>query len=337
MTAQPEETVLLIEAETNGVPRMSWCFPSIGDANIGVLAARAQLTGGNLLSGPIFTWFRWKSTWYYALARDRRSEDDVVDISVPRFAVVIGSSLFDPERYCAMLEVMMRAFNEEGSPIALLQRVLTIATKGSASAAGGPDFVCSKFHPDTAKLACAFSRMIKLLGAEGTAAVWAAVLLRMRVVVHAPDVAALLDAIRCIPLLVTHRSVWERLRPLCALETAQLDELSSVAGYISGFTDSKVAGRPELYDVFVDAQSGELKLGEKAAVLQLPSSLVGEVKDALQKGAASTDGGAKPLVDALASKTAEMVKLAANAPTANAEWAEFLAQLQQAEAVGASA
>ena len=274
MSGIPDECVVLIEAESPG-PRLSWCFPSIGDAAdaVSVLAARAQLLGGPLTK-PTFVWFRWKSKFYYALAKERHKNDLLLSDDVKRYAVLVGSPVFDPERYQAMLQVLMRAYCAEWSPIALLQRVLTLATKGVASAPGGADFHRKSYSAETAKTACPLGAMIKRIGAEGIATLWAAILLRARVAVVAEEPMAQLDVLRCLPLLATQRSAWESLRPLCALEPPQLEELQRAGGYVAGFV------------TFVP----------------------------VKKGSASMEGGEKALADALAAKTVEILAHKGNAP-----------------------
>ena len=104
---------------------------------------------------------------------------------------------------------------------------------------------------------------------------------------------------------------------------------------MGGFLDSAVASKPELYDVWVDAKKGEVRTSATGKHLVLPPSLVSVVKDALKQGASSMEGGEKPLVDALAAKTAELI--AADAASSDPEWSDFLSRLQQAEAIGAAA
>jgi len=332
-----DESVALIEMEGAG-PRLSWCFPSMGDADgaLSLLSRRAQLLA-EPLTKPTFVWFVFRSRFFYSLARERREDDTAVHASVPRFAIIIASTIFDPERYGAMMPVLMRAYSAEGSPIAILQRMLTIATKGNATApGGGTDFHRSKFDPENAKLACPFGALIKRVGAEGTATLWAAMLLRARIVVVAEEVPSQLDVLRCLPLLVKQRNAWSSLRPLSSLSAEDLAELQGLGGFAAGFTDAAIASKADAYDVLVDAKSGRVQRSAAGSHLALPASLVTEVKEALKQGAASMAGGEAPLVDALAAKTAELVALATS-DAAHDEWSHFLEKLRQAEAVGAAA
>lgn len=182
------EVIALLEHDISGV-RPSWVFPQLERGRtIDILASRAQLLGSPL-SKPTFVWSRWNSTWWYSLARERAEGADVVHSTVSRFAIVVGSPVFDPERYSAMLTVLMRAFDsEQGSPLALLQRVLSIATKGSAAAPGGADFVRSRFDNSMVRRSCPFSAMLRQVGSKGAATLWTAMLLRARIAVFAPEV-----------------------------------------------------------------------------------------------------------------------------------------------------
>ena len=154
MPAQRPDAVGLLEREISG-PRLSWVFPTFGDANdqIESLAKSAGL-GDDPIVGNQFVVQRRKGMWYYSLARDRHEGSDAVHSTVSRFAVLIQSHSFDPVRYEALLIVMLRGFNaEEGSPLALLQRLLSVATKGSASAPGGANFMAATYATPKYELA----------------------------------------------------------------------------------------------------------------------------------------------------------------------------------------
>ena len=222
-----------------------------------VLASRAQLLAPSPSSPPTFTFFRVGSTWYYSLARDRKAsnEEDVVHPVVSRFAVFLGAATFHPERYEALLHVLLRAFEaESGSPLALLQRVLSVSTKGIASAPGGADFVASKFGSslDDESLAGSLSHAVQRLGAAACATLWAAMMLRCRVAVYKEsDAAAVLAVVRALPLLTWHRRRWEVLgrAALRASLADEIQELNSAGTFVAGFTDPAILERSELYDV----------------------------------------------------------------------------------------
>ena len=112
---------------------------------------------------------------------------------------MICAADFHPERYHALLQVLLCAFETEGgSPLSLLQQILSVSTKGSAAAPGGGDYVASKYaDASAARLACPFGATLRRLGVEGSATLWAAVLLRARVVVYASDAGSVLSILRC--------------------------------------------------------------------------------------------------------------------------------------------
>lgn len=350
-------TVALVEHDPSG-KRLSWVFPAQGDMDVAVIAARAQLSEDKPLSEkvPTFAWSRWRSQWYYTLARERKPTDqpDVVHAAVSRFAIVLGSPLFDPERYHSLLQVLLRAFEgESGSPLALLQRVLSMSTKGSASAPLGPDFVASKFDAAAARLACPLGQTLRALGTENAATLWAAMLLRARIAVYHPGgVGPLLSLVRCLPLLAWHRPRWEgTLRGLCSLsEAADLADLEQAGSLAAGFVEPEVLDMPQLYDVLIDARPAKggggdevtLKLMPSAAGLAPPPKVrkqIGKVLDSMGEGVPTIE-----LVEALAAKTAEFLEKAAEVAAMEPDEADaslpegvgpFLRRLNEADGVGA--
>lgn len=361
-------TVGLLEVDPSG-PRVSWVFPSLQGKEdmVRVLASRAQLLAPSPSSPPTFTFFRVGSTWYYSLARDRKAsnEEDVVHPVVSRFAVFLGAATFHPERYEALLHVLLRAFEaESGSPLALLQRVLSVSTKGIASAPGGADFVASKFGSslDDESLAGSLSHAVQRLGAAACATLWAAMMLRCRVAVYKEsDAAAVLAVVRALPLLTWHRRRWEVLMPLCGLSLAdEIQELNSAGTFVAGFTDPAILERSELYDVLVcldgsgrvsgaetpqlpprQPPSTLLKLTASGAHLQLPTPIRAEVEAALGSDSGSSSG----ILGRLEGVTARMLEMARDGATSDGGASDagdrsdaiFLRRLLDAEGIGASA
>ena len=346
-----ELIVGLLELDT--APRASWVFPALGDQNVDVLAARAQLAEGVPIgSSPVFAFSRSNDMWFFTLARDRKppGEADVVHAAVSRFAIFLGSSVFDPERYEALLRVLLRAFEAEGgSPLALLQRVLSVHTKGSASAPGGSDFVASRFDAAAARVACPFTAVLRSVGVEGAATLWGAMLLKARIAVYGPDVRGLLAAVRTLPLFAWHRARWEVLRPLCALtHPSELDDLKGAGTFVAGFLDGDIAERAELYDVLFDVKSGEVRLSPGAAFVAPPPAIAKEIAAALKKGfaaAAGGEGGAggetRAIADALSDRTVAILARAREGGGGGGEGADdaevgaYLARLIEAEGMGA--
>ena len=280
-----------------------------------------------------------KGSWYYTIARDRKDSEDVVHTAVPRFALLIGASHFHPERYTALLRVLLRAFDSEGgSPLALLQRVLSVSTKGSAEAPGGESFVASKFAAawSDEALSSSLAATVKQVGAAGCATLWAAMMLRARVAVYAESAKPCLSLVRTLPLLAWHRKRWEVLIPLVGSLDApeELEELSHAGTFAAGFTDARVLDRTDLFDVIVDARSGAVRLTPSGARLQPPASVASELEAALKRG-----GG---LLGALEGLTARLLERGRQAPAGGAGGEEsgegaFLRLLLEAEGIGAGA
>jgi hypothetical protein len=341
---QQSGDLLVALVEVDAAPRISWCFPAweIDATGVNILASRVQLVGDDEpSSSPSFVFSRWNGMWLYSLSRARKPAD-VVHENVSRFAIVLGSTTFDPERNHALLVVLLRAFEAEGgSPLALLQRVLSVSTKGSASAPGGADFVASRFDPLAACLACPFAATLRRIGAEGAATLWAAMTLRARVVVHGEELGEVLELVRTLPLFAWQRSRWEVLRPICTLDhPEELDELNTSGSFVAGFTDPRVLDKTGLYDVLVDGKAGEVRVSPGAAYLKPPALVAREVTKALAQGAAAAEkrggGGAaeRLIAEALAEKTVALLGLSHEGKV-EGEDGVFLARLVEAEGIGA--
>ena len=276
--------------------------------------------------------------------------------AVSRFAIWIASHTFDPERNHALLRLLLAAFEagdsaEGGSPLSLLQHVLSVSTRGSATI-GGASFVASKFDAAAARLACPLGATLAELGAEGATTLWSAMLLRARVCVyHSGGVAPLLALVRCLPLLVWHRGRWEgALRGLCCASEEELAVLQAAGSLAAGFVDPAILERPQLYDVIVDAREGKgggqsisVKLTPSGSSLCPPAAVAREVAKALEAvpPAAST----QEVVEALSAKTSELLAKAEEVAlqTGSDEAglpegvAAFLRRLHEAEGLGAGA
>ena len=79
MAAADDVTVGLLEYDPAG-PRLSWVFPSRGEMDVGLIAARAQLL--QPLASPAFVWSRHRGMWYYSLA-SKRATGLSLSLSIP--------------------------------------------------------------------------------------------------------------------------------------------------------------------------------------------------------------------------------------------------------------
>ena len=116
MAAADDVTVGLLEYDPAG-PRLSWVFPSRGDMDVGLIAARAQLL--QPLASPAFVWSRHRGMWYYSLASKRGTASLSLDPS-------LGLSSVSP------------------NPLALIHTRTTLLRRGEAAGGGERLRACSR-------------------------------------------------------------------------------------------------------------------------------------------------------------------------------------------------
>jgi hypothetical protein len=150
------------------------------------------------------------SMWVYSLRVDRGSEGWARPRGRSAVLHLLADS-FHPERWGALAEVLAHRYGGGGSSDELLRLFLEAQTTGKVGAAWSEGLWSNgSALTSGGKLAS----VTKLLG-DGAVVIWAALLLRRRVMVLAPSPADLCVALRALPLFVAHRgkSEWDWLRP----------------------------------------------------------------------------------------------------------------------------
>jgi len=127
--------------------------------------------------------------------------------------VHVLTSEYHPERWLALAELLARRSAAGATPLDLQAAYLDAATDGAAMAGEwrADAFAGAAALTESSRLAA----VLRLLGRD-LPVVWAALLLRRRVVVYAGLAGDVCAAVRSLPLLVAHRgkNEWDRVRPL---------------------------------------------------------------------------------------------------------------------------
>ena len=114
-------------------------------------------------------------------------------------------------------------------------------------------------------LASSVKSLVATLGQESIY-LWHAVLCKKKVIMYSASPERLQHAVRAVPLLVWHRnSLWSALRPMVNLDSmVELADLKTTPTYVAGFTDANVRGHEELYDLWIDLDTGVSTISDKA-------------------------------------------------------------------------
>jgi hypothetical protein len=171
--------------------------------------------------------------------------------AVDQFNVTLLSKSFNPEKYAALLQILVDQYAATGEPTSILQAYLSVYTTGSFS--GPKDSWNSSMYPDNRALisGCSIKETVSMFGME-IVLLWNALVLKKRVVMYCDSMEELQQLARVLPQFVWHRQDWDVLRPFVTAKKAEVQELISAGVYIAGFTDSSVRSNEQLYDVFVD-------------------------------------------------------------------------------------
>jgi hypothetical protein len=109
--------------------------------------------------------------------------------------------------YGSLAKVFADAYKKTGSPIAVLQCFLRALTSGSVLTWNREDYPARN-----ALIATSIKDIIRLFGIE-IILLWAALMMKKRVVVYCDRISTLLRVIRAFPLFIWHRRDWDLLRP----------------------------------------------------------------------------------------------------------------------------
>ncbi|ETV91827.1 hypothetical protein H310_13656 [Aphanomyces invadans] len=236
----------------------TWVYPSVPKDHLQVLLHRINMDAPR----PDKFFVKFQDAWVYA------SHPLVATEAV----VVVASKCFDPEKYAALLDVLVGEFEAaSSSPLALLRVYLELLTAGQyTNPSTNVSFVWNKNqaiapYVPTAYTLQTFMHMFQ----DDSAIVWLAILAKKRVVVVSDTVDELLETTRCLPQFAWHRQDWNILRPFTRLTRAELHDLDAIGVYIAGVlvADLVQASAPPPYDVLVDVSKRSVVVAEGAAGL----------------------------------------------------------------------
>ena len=208
MAASEITSVALIEYDTNDDVMLAWTYPGVSPEQQQLLIARAEMTEETNVP---FSFGKYKGDWHYIYTVDVEPDSDVLQ-DVQSVSLCVLATAFNPEKYYALLKILASEYLVNGEAVYIMQNILKCITKGSC----GPKedtWEFSKFVNKHAYLAnCSLKKIVKKFGLHSIL-LWAATMLRKRVVVLGPDWESVFVIVRALPPFVWHRQNWDILWP----------------------------------------------------------------------------------------------------------------------------
>ncbi|XP_035609847.1 DENN domain-containing protein 10-like [Oncorhynchus keta] len=262
--AAPETQLMLsvglIEKDVNADTLWVWCYPSVSAELREVLLSKCCLRQDSRgLHTFVFGQFR--RTWYY-ISTVAVQEPTALK-KVTHFSIVVTTKDFNPEKYAAFSRVLCRMYIKHGSPVKMMEGYIAVLTKGFCQSDENGSFLIKDYDVRKAYLAGSVKDVVSQFGME-TIILYTALMLKKRIVVHHPQVEALLEFTRALPALTWHRKDWSILHPYVHLTDSELENLRTCTGYVAGFVDPEVSNRSDLFDVYVNLPDSEITISQSA-------------------------------------------------------------------------
>ena len=176
------ESVLVVERDDNGDVLVSWRYPNVDTADEKVVIARSGLEQG-LPEASSFSFSKFRARYFYSWV--------IVPGSgrVRAFCVTLVAGELWPEKYGALCRLFAKQLAAAATPTPVLQSFLSALTRGRASAGleGVPEWEAAQFNIKASYLAGSLPQLVRDLGAEGAALLYAAMLMKKRVAVYSPN------------------------------------------------------------------------------------------------------------------------------------------------------
>ncbi len=201
--------MIILERDNHGDVLVAWRYPNVDPLDEKVICSRSFLESG-VPSQSSFSFSRFRSRYFYSWV--------IVPGAGPRvtaFCVTLVATDLWPEKHGALCRLFAKQLQQNPSPTAVLQSFLSALTLGKASAAG-VEWEAASFNIKASFLAGSLPQMVRDLGSDGSALLYAAMLTRKRVAVVSSSLVPLLRLVRTSPQLVWHRQCWDVLHPLVA-------------------------------------------------------------------------------------------------------------------------
>ncbi|XP_029525686.1 DENN domain-containing protein 10-like [Oncorhynchus nerka] len=305
--AAPETQLMLsvglIEKDVNADTLWVWCYPSVSAELREVLLSKCCLRQDSRgLHTFVFGQFR--RTWYYISTVE--VQEPTALKKVTHFSIVVTTKDFNPEKYAAFSRVLCRMYIKHGSPVKMMEGYIAVLTKGVCQSDENGSFLIKDYDVRKAYLAGSVKDVVSQFGME-TIILYTALMLKKRIVVHHPQVEALLEFTRALPALTWHRKDWSILHPYVHLTDSELENLRTCTGYIAGFVDPEVSNRSDLFDVYVNLPDSEITISQSAKEAMSMGKLHKDIGLVIVQSAENADRTDGQIIKDISIKTREIL------------------------------
>ncbi|XP_055757910.1 DENN domain-containing protein 10-like [Salvelinus fontinalis] len=305
--AAPETQLMLsvglIEKDVNADTLWVWCYPSVSAELREVLLSKCCLRQDSRgLHTFVFGQFR--RTWYYISTVE--VQEPTALKKVTHFSTVVTAKDFNPEKYAAFSRVLCRMYIKHGSPVKMMEGYIAVLTKGICQSDENGSFLIKDYDVRKAYLAGSVKDVVSQFGME-TIILYTALMLKKRIVVHHPQVEALLEFTRALPALTWHRKDWSILHPYVHLTDSELENLRTCTGYVAGFVDPEVSNRSDLFDVYVNLPDSEITISQSAKEAMSMGKLHKDIGLVIVQSAENADRTDGQIIKDISIKTREIL------------------------------
>nr|XP_046213877.1 DENN domain-containing protein 10-like [Oncorhynchus gorbuscha] len=305
--AAPETQLMLsvglIEKDVNADTLWVWCYPSVSAELREVLLSKCCLRQDSRgLHTFVFGQFR--RTWYYISTVE--VQEPTALKKVTHFSIVVTTKDFNPEKYAAFNRVLCRMYIKHGSPVKMMEGYIAVLTKGFCQSDENGFFLIKDYDVRKAYLAGSVKDVVSQFGME-TIILYTALMLKKRIVVHHPQVEALLEFTRALPALTWHRKDWSILHPYVHLTDSELENLRTCTGYVAGFVDPEVSNRSDLFDVYVNLPDSEITISQSAKEAMSMGKLHKDIGLVIVQSAENADRTDGQIIKDISIKTREIL------------------------------
>lgn len=227
---------------------------------------------------------------------------------VESVSLCLVSKIYNPEKYEAMINILIEQYLTTGDPTKLLEGYLSVYTTGKFSK-GKLSFDMDSYVDSKAMIAGSCLKDIsRMLGVDAVV-LWNAVLLKKRILVVCDNLPKLLAVVRTLPQLAWHRKDWSILRPLVSSDQEYLDDLASCGVFIAGTTDPTLStAASTLFDVVFSVLDRRVIVAESVAADMRMGSVHRDISQILTDAESNPEMSDQDLIKAVAVKTEKMVK-----------------------------
>jgi len=291
----------VLEKDVNGDVLPVWAYPEATSELEAILLLRSGLKQETI---PLpFTFSKYKNEWIYILVQVNKEQKTLPQCTA--YAICLITTDFCPEKYVELLKLMGTLYLSSGDPVPLLKCWINVFTKGSFQSELGK-FNASEFSIKESYLSTSIKDVVRMFGQE-IILLWAALIMKKRVVVLSEKLGILLKLIRSFPIFVFHRQNWDILRPFMTLSENELADIKSSVVYCAGFMDENIREQEELYDVIVDVNNRSISVAGHAKPEFAMTSIHKDICDFLLGVVEDPNSNDQELIRGLTVKTKDLI------------------------------